>query len=185
MSTGAKIRVGDVIKADNTRILVVLLFVDRYLERNEGSGWNECRGFLIRSDTVLLVPPPVVRLVLLRAVLSLLATVAGLRGRDLAARKSQSGKPETNNTHTPLFRLFLDRTLHRNWKSAKTDRQKLFLLRRHAEFFVEVPVDLLVRLGAVIHLKTMGALQRGGIGIARIATVSRGLCGRGGRWGVG
>ena len=41
----------------------------------------------MRSEADLLVPPPVLRLVFLGAVLSLLATGSSLRGRDLAVRK--------------------------------------------------------------------------------------------------
>ena len=85
MPARSQLRVDNVVEADNILILIVLLFVDRSLERNERE--EQTPGFLLRSDADLLVPPPVLCLLLLGTVLSLLTPGAELRGRDLAVRK--------------------------------------------------------------------------------------------------
>ena len=78
--------VSDVIEADNTRILVILLFLDRTLERDGRRGRNNRRLFLLRSDADLLVKLPELRLVLLRVVIHLLVSGALERGGLGAAR---------------------------------------------------------------------------------------------------
>ena len=89
MPAGAKLRVNDIVEADNTRILCFLL--NRTLERNGGRGRNGRRDFLLRSDADFLVPLPVGCLVILGAVAGIEATGAGIHGRDLAVRKGAVG----------------------------------------------------------------------------------------------
>ena len=88
MPAWSQLRVGNVVEADNTCILVILLFLYRTLERNWGRGRDGRQGFLLGSDAYLLVPLPVRFLVLRGAVLGFEATGACLVGGLLIAGES-------------------------------------------------------------------------------------------------